>query len=139
MRRESKTLTEIDVEHILNSQTAKIYIHDINELIQLCHSTAVNKGWHPDPNTPSFGEQNALIHPEVSEALQAYRDNGFDIWRETIHNEGIKSHGVPYELADILIRVFDTAGKHNIDLGAALIEKMRYNLTREHRHGGKAL
>ena len=111
----------------------------IGLLIDICHDTAVDKGLHPDSDTPSFGEQIALIHSEVSEALEAYRNSGFDTWRETIHNEGIKPHGVVSELVDVMIRVFDVAGKHELPLGSMLIEKMLYNLTREHRHGGKAL
>ena len=35
------------------------------------------------------------------------------------------------ELADAIIRIFDTAGKYNIDLGGAFIEKLEYNLNRE--------
>ena len=48
-----------------------------------------------------------------------------------------KPEGFPIELADILIRVFDLAEAWDIDLEAALQEKMAYNETRAYRHGGK--
>jgi NTP pyrophosphatase (non-canonical NTP hydrolase) len=50
-----------------------------------------------------------------------------------------KPVGVPSELADILIRVLDFSGEHSIDLSRAVDEKMRYNRSRSHKHGGKVL
>jgi hypothetical protein len=35
------------------------------------------------------------------------------------------------ELADAIIRIFDMAGAHNLDLGGAMFEKMHYNSKRE--------
>lgn len=45
--------------------------------------------------------------------------------------------GVPSELADILIRVFDTCGAWGVDIGAATKAKMEFNSMRPYRHGGK--
>lgn len=39
------------------------------------------------------------------------------------------------ELADALIRILDYAGAYNLDLGGAMVEKLNYNRTREHKHG----
>lgn len=113
----------------------------IEVLVAISHTTAYEKGWHPDTETPTFGEQMALIHSEVSESLEAWRDYG-DVVPRYEHFETSamsKPHGVPSELADILIRVFDVAGKYHIDLGSALIDKLSFNLTRPVRHGGKKL
>lgn len=52
---------------------------------------------------------------------------------------GWKPCGIPSELADIVIRVADLSGRHGIDLERAIKEKMAYNATRSHRHGGKKL
>lgn len=46
-----------------------------------------------------------------------------------------KPEGVPAELADIVIRVFDMAKAYGIDLADAIEEKMAYNMTRPHKHG----
>lgn len=50
-----------------------------------------------------------------------------------------KPVGVPSELADIIVRVLDFSGEHGIDIERAVLEKMAYNRTRPHKHGGKVL
>lgn len=123
----------------------------INELVKEAHENAVNKGWWD--KEPSLGEVIALIHSEASEALEDYR-NGHDpaeVWYEEKSAFGMtftrlemaddtwKPCGIPSELADIVIRVFDACGHYGIDLEQAITEKMAYNATRPQRHGGKVL
>lgn len=98
------------------------------------YATAVDKGWHGQPR--SFPELIALIHSELSEALEDYR-NGEPV--DTIILRDGKPTGIPIELADVLIRIGDLAGLCNIDLEAAVYQKMAYNNTRPYRHGGKRL
>ncbi|MDO3680411.1 hypothetical protein [Paenibacillus ehimensis] len=106
-------------------------------ITQLCHDAhhnAIDKGWYEEPRT--FGEMVALMHSELSEALEDHRDGwGF---RE-IYYEGEKPCGIPIELADTVIRIFDACGYLGIDLEAAIRTKMEYNATRPQRHGGKKL
>lgn len=120
----------------------------INDLVKAAHANAVNKGWWD--REPSFGEVIALIHSEASEALEDHRNGRGtnEIWYEnkelkTRLNDPItpncKPCGIPSELADIVIRVFDACGHYGIDLEQAIIEKMAYNATRPQRHGGKVL
>lgn len=135
MNEHPEALGTIDTLDILLTSSSVDIELAIMTLIQICHGSSQAKGWHPSENEPTFGEQIALIHSEVSEALEAYRDWG--IYPNI--TSGGKTEGVPSELADILIRVFDTAGKQKIDLGRALIDKISFNFTRQHRHGGKAL
>ena len=106
----------------------------INELVREAHENAVRKGWWDDDRR--FGEIIALMHSELSEALEDFR-NGKQA--TTVWYEGDKPCGIPSELADVVIRVFDACGRYGIDLEAAITEKMAYNATRPQRHGGKTL
>jgi NTP pyrophosphatase (non-canonical NTP hydrolase) len=90
-------------------------------------------GWYDDER--SFAEDIALLHSEVSEALDAWREIGFD--ERT--SEGGKPDDVASELADVLIRLLDICQRRGIDLRAEYERKMRFNLSRPYRHGGKRL
>jgi len=105
---------------------------DIKELQIASHAIAVSKGWWDEDR--NIGELLALVHSEVSEALEEWRaDEGLAV----IRIEDGKPEGFPVELADTLIRICDLAESAGIDLNAALKIKMAYNSTRPWRHGGK--
>ena len=88
---------------------------------KLVHKNAVAKGWW-DTDRP-VPEILCLIHSEVSEALEAYRDHNDDLFRE--------------EMADIGIRLLDAAEAYGFDLMAEMQKKHAINRTRPYRHGGK--
>ena len=102
----------------------------------------MNKKWWIDietgkPIERNFGEMIALVHSELSEALEAHRKNLMD--DKLPHRRGVE-----VELADAVIRIFDIAGGLGYDLGGAYVEKLKYNQSRvdhtiEHRlaAGGK--
>lgn len=106
----------------------------VSHLQKRAYSIAASKGFHDKPR--SFGDACALIHTEVSEAFEAYRESGSLAGRTA---ENGKPEGVPSELADIVIRCLDTAEECGIDLEQAILEKLAYNEGRAHMHGGKKL
>ena len=91
------------------------------------------KGWRQ--TALSFGDHIALLHSEVSEALEAYRIHKMAPYTSP---DG-KPNDVYSEIADLFIRVLDFCDLYGIDLQREYERKMAYNRTRDFRHGGKAL
>lgn len=103
----------------------------INELAKIVHDA--NKKWWQDPATGepiqrNKGELLALIHSEVSEALEGERKNSMD---DHLPHRRMAE----VELADAIIRILDYAEGFGYDLQGAFEEKMYYNATRnDHSH-----
>jgi len=113
----------------------------------VCHKASLDAGWWndyfvvegmPRVRKAFVAEKLALIHTEISEATEGVRKNKMDD-----HLPHRKS--VEVELADAVIRIADLAGALELDLGAAIAEKMAYNAVRpDHKpearaaEGGKA-
>ena len=93
----------------------------INFVVNKCHQNAVNCGWWDKDRND--GELIALMHSELSEALEAYRKGLND--DHLLHRKGVE-----VEMADTVIRIFDFCGKHGLDLGGAIQEKIEYNANR---------
>ena len=97
-------------------------------LQHMVHATANNAGWYLDPATGepvkrNVGEVIALMHSELSEALEAHRR---DLKDDKLPNRP----GVEVEFADCIIRILDTAAALGLDVAGALIEKNRFNRER---------
>jgi hypothetical protein len=98
---------------------------------RVVHENEKDKGWlEGEYNIP---EKLALVHSEVSEALEAYRNGEMHLY---YHNSG-KPDGFGIELADAVIRLLGIAEHCGIDLESMCRIKHEYNKTRPRRHGGK--
>lgn len=117
----AKALNELS-EYIFNSNKAAGWWTDLKTGESLV-------GYKEGPEIFSNAKRDVLnllclIHSEVSEACEGVRKNLQD--DKLPHRSMLE-----VELVDTMIRIFDLAGAHNLDLSGALIEKLDYNKHRE--------
>ena len=85
----------------------------------ICHSVAKEKGfWEKERNV---GEALMLVVTELAEAMEGYRQEDHDNFRE--------------EIADSFIRLFDFCGGMGIDIESEIARKVIINTGRPHKHG----
>jgi NTP pyrophosphatase (non-canonical NTP hydrolase) len=112
-------------------------LDSLNILSRDIHKRNIEAGWWTDKDTGetllgrdehgrlrrNIGELLCLVHSEVSEAMEGIR-------------KGLPDDKLPHrsmfevELADTLIRIFDIAGAHDLDLSGAIAEKLAFNAVR---------
>jgi hypothetical protein len=100
------------------------------------HSNARNKGfWEAGACRGDIPEKIALMHSELSEALEEYRKGCSPVTIYFNTDKPGKPEGIPIELADAVIRIMDFCGAYGINLEGAIQMKHAYNTTRPHKHG----
>jgi hypothetical protein len=122
---------DVDNEGLIpaDEQATKDYI--IAELINGMAEEVyeANAKWYKDPATGeqrtdiNIAEKIAMIHTELSEALEGYRQDKMD--QHLPHRLNVE-----VELADAVQRIFSLAVILKLDLGGAYVEKAAFNLNR---------
>lgn len=77
------------------------------------------------------GEKIALMHSELSEALEADRNGNPPSDHIPLFS------GIEEEFADVVIRILDFAQHKGLDVANAILAKHEFNKSRPYKHGGK--
>ena len=120
---------------------------EIKETMKAIHANAREKGFFEKEK--NIAEMLCLIHSEVSEALEAdrndeYYEDNVNVLNGWVSDDDFHKHykldakgTFEEEMADIMIRVMDLCEFKKIDLEGHIQAKMRYNSMREKYHGKK--
>lgn len=122
------------VEINLNNFTVdelNYHIKGLDLISTKLHLDNQRAGWWNDPATGELLKDNpyvlatklALVHSEVSEALEGLRKGGMDDKLPQYTNEEV-------EIADIFIRLFDYCGARDINIGEIIQAKLDFNKQR---------
>jgi len=93
---------------------------------------AIEHGWIVKDTPEDKGLKIALMHSELSEALEAVRVG--DPKSEKIPDFTLLEE----ELADVVLRIMNFGGQLGLRIAEAIVAKDEYNSKRPYKHGGKA-
>jgi len=126
-------------------------INLLNDISNIVHGDNLEKGFEKQAIPIAL----MLVVTELSEAVEADRKNRsanleeFEKWlcRITgtpltdadyaLNFEKYVKDSFEDEIADAFIRLFDFCGGHGVNIGKHIQYKLRYNRTREYKHGCK--
>lgn len=104
------------------------FVNEFDKVSEQAYKVNKANGWWDWERND--GELIALMHSELSEALEGLRKN-----KQSDKIGGFLS--VEEELADAIIRIMDMAVARGYRVAQAIEEKIEYNKTRGYKHGGK--
>lgn len=108
--------------------TERAFVDYFGILQDEVRQVAVEHGW--EEGEFNVGEKIALMHSELSEALEYERTGA-----RSDHIPAFQ--GVEEEFADVIIRIMHYAQARGLRVAEAIIDKNAFNRSRPHKHGGK--
>lgn len=101
----------------------------VGELQTSVYTNAIAHGfWDGDGTSP--GEKICLMHQELSELFDNYRDGD-----NTPSSKIPPFTNAEEEAADLVIRLMDFCEHFGLRLGPAILAKHEYNIERPYKHG----
>ncbi len=88
-------------------------------------------GWDFEPE--QLPEKIALMHSELSEALEEFRKG--HPFNHIYYSTGVKPEGIAVEMIDCVIRIMHFFAKSGLSMNEVMQMKVDYNRTRPYRHG----
>lgn len=122
--------TALDALHddVENVEQHKVFMATWQYVQEKVYQTAISHGWWDSER--SQAEIIALMHSELSEALEALRKPGRNYSKKIPEFLEVEE-----ELADLVIRLMDWAASEEYDIPAAIVAKTEYNESRPYKHG----
>ncbi len=116
----------------------------VSQLCGIINDWSNGLGWWEDTEQQHIPTKLVLIHSEVTEAFESWRNGDEPVYQshdpeqtKVLGDLPGKPDGWGIELADVVIRCFDLATQQGLDMEDMLLKKMMYNAGRPYRHGGK--